>query len=96
MLLYPITFFLYKRSIGAFKNLFLILFNIKTFVGFDTLKSIQLPIIKPSIVHPSDIASDKGNNEEIEKLNLIYARNYKVSLDISILTKSIVQLGRKH
>ncbi len=95
LVLYPLSFLLYKRSLGALKNLFLILFGVKTFVGFDSLKSIQLPIIKASVVHPSDIAYDKNNNEEIEKLNLIYARNYKVSLDISILSKSIRNLGRK-
>ncbi len=93
--LFPITFFVYKKPLGALSNILLVALSYRTFVGFDSINSIKLPIIKKSILHPSDMSTDSNDEKKIEKLNLIYARNYKVSLDFTILMKSIRYLGRK-
>ena len=93
LVLYPIMFWIYKKPFGALKNLLMTILGMRTFVGFDKLDTLQLPNLKPSILHPSDMAIDKNNNKEIEKLNLAYARSYKVSVDFFLLTKSFKLLG---
>ncbi len=93
IVLYPIMFWIYKKPFGAIKNLVVTFLGMRTFVGFDKLDSLQLPNLKPSILHPSDMAIDKSNNKEIEKLNLAYARSYKVSVDFFLITKSLKLLG---
>ena len=93
IIIYPISFLLYKKPLKALSNLFAVLFSVKTFVGFDKLDTIQLPSLKTSILHPSDVANDNADSKEIEKLNLAYARGYKVSVDFFLLSKSFRLIG---
>ncbi len=93
---FPLHFYLSKKPLIYFKNLIMILLGIYTFVGFDKgLNDVHLPHIKASVLHPSDLISGKARREEVEAINLAYARNYKVSNDFSIIWKAFNRLGRK-
>ena len=92
LIIFPFTFYIYKRIISTLKNLLQIVFGFKTFVGFDSIDSLHLPILKSSVLHPSNMVQNT-ENKEIERLNLAYARNYKVSADFYILVRNIRFLG---
>ena len=57
------------------------------------MKDVLLPKIKPGVLQPSDIL---GIQEEsvIEKLNLLYARDYSMRKDFSIVLKAWKKLDR--
>ena len=67
----------------------------KSIVGYVALTqtSLDLPRIKPGILHPADELSF-NDDSIIDKLNLIYARDYKVVKDFTILSKAYKKLDR--
>lgn len=90
LLFSPLTIFFYSRKISFIKNISSIIIGKKSFIGFSekaVQQDVRLPKIKPSILFPSDI-NKKSNTSIDEKLNLIYARDYSMRKDLSILIKS--------
>ena len=57
------------------------------------MKDVRLPKIKPGVLRPSDIL---GIEEEsvVEKLNLLYSRDYSMRKDLSIVLKAWKKLDR--
>jgi len=85
----PLILFLYKRKAKFLINLISILFGTKTFVGYiDSNKKIKtrLPYLKRGVLSIKKNNS-KENNYISSKLDLIYARDYKLSNDISIILR---------
>ncbi len=92
----PLHFWFSKRPIGLIKNLVLVLFGRYTFVGFDpNISDINLPQIKESVLHPSDLIPKKTDTDDILRINLVYARNYNLANDFNILIKAFRLLGRR-
>ena len=92
----PINIFFVKKSIAFLKNIFLVLFGFKTWVGYIENKNSQiLPKIKNGILSPLQLLDKhyKIDNDLIANLNLIYARDYKLSSDIKIIWKGFSLLG---
>ena len=61
-----------------------------SFIGFSedvSKKDVRLPQIKPGILVPKDIM-DSDDPHINEKLNLLYARDYSMRKDFSILLKA--------
>ena len=80
---------MYKRKAKFLINLISILFGTKTFVGYiDSNKKIKtrLPYLKRGVLSIKKNNS-KENNYISSKLDLIYARDYKLSNDISIILR---------
>jgi hypothetical protein len=97
--IFPVGIFIIKSSFGYFKNIFLVLFGKKTIVGYyhyDDVSIDKLPEIKKGILNPTDaFRTRKINKDTIEKLNLIYARDYKIYNDLNIIFRGFKNLGRK-
>ncbi|MGY8926617.1 MAG: hypothetical protein ACKVJC_04910, partial [Flavobacteriales bacterium] len=96
ILLLPVLIFFFKNKKRVLQNLFSIAFGSKSFVGFSdetTKKDVRLPKIKTGILTPSDGLEIK-TSEIIEKMNLLYARNYSMRRDFSILLKAWKKLDR--
>lgn len=93
----PIIFLISSRPIGFLTNYFAVLFGIKTWVGFSKgQNSVKLPAIKNGILTPADAFNQKKLEQDtIDNLNLLYARNYNPITDLNILINSIRSLGRK-
>ena len=80
------------------------IFNQKSWVGFDIgyldeQKNIPgniIPSIKYGIFHPSDLLKNKPSFDALQRINILYARNYKVGTDIRILSKKLFSLGNKN
>jgi GT2 family glycosyltransferase len=90
-----LLFFTGKKLIS---NLFSVLFGIKTWVGFyfrDDVNTLNLPRIKKGVISAVIVFSQQNStSENIEKQNLVYAKNYKLWNDIVILFKGFRFIGK--
>lgn len=95
---FPLIFVINRRPFGFIRNLFLVFIGNKSWVGFQQTTIQQehkLPKIKPGVLYPTDMI--KNNNvsaDTVNRLNLLYARNYKILNDINIIFNGIRKLGR--
>ena len=92
----PILLFNYSNKRKFIRNLFSVWTGQKSIVGYNFSHSqdlTELPRIKPGVLFPSD---GINYNEQglSDKLNLIYARDYQLKKDISILLKAWTKLDR--
>ena len=90
----PIAVFFFKNSLQFFANIWHILLGKISFIGFSeetTKKDVRLPKIKEGVLSPIDSIEIK-TPEIQEKLNLLYARDYSMRKDFSILLKAWKQL----
>jgi O-antigen biosynthesis protein len=99
LLFYPIAFFLVKNPFGLLRNIFMVLFNIRSWVGYSELSESEthhLPEIKKGILNPFDaFKKEPVPGEAISRLNLIYARDYRITNDLNIIFKGFRNLGRR-
>jgi lipopolysaccharide/colanic/teichoic acid biosynthesis glycosyltransferase len=57
----------------------------------------KLPKIKSGILFPTDVLNNTNiTDETIDRLNLLYARDYKIMNDVRILRKGFRETGRTH
>ena len=96
LLISPILLIRFKNKATFFKNILFVLLGKKTIVGYQfnqDSNDYQLPKIKSGILFPSD--KSEQNSLASDKLNLIYARDYSIQKDLSILKNAWRKLGRK-
>ncbi len=96
----PLNIWLVNNKSGFIKNILLILIGSKSWVGFkknNTETFEKLPKIKPGVVSLYDTYKHKDNmdNKQIDKLNLIYAKDYKLITDFLIIFKCFKYLGNQ-
>lgn len=83
-----------KNKLKFIANSFLVLFGVKTWVGYGTRSSKELPTIKESVLTPASKLKDVNLDEEQrKKLNLIYSKDYKIENDLDIILKGLNLLG---
>jgi GT2 family glycosyltransferase len=91
-----VWFFSQKRTF--YRNMWLILSGKKSFVGYKYQydeSSLYLPRIKPGILTPIDVHDQKPQSKEsIQKLNLIYARDYSWLKDFQMIIKNWREFDR--
>ncbi|MCX6243140.1 MAG: glycosyltransferase [Bacteroidetes bacterium] len=99
LVLYPVALFLVKNPFGMLKNLISVLFARRSLVGYaphKTTEDHRLPEIRKGILTPIDAFKDKNiNTEASERLNIMYARDYKLTNDLIIISKGFRNLGRR-
>ncbi|MEI7490863.1 MAG: glycosyltransferase [Bacteroidota bacterium] len=96
--MYPLFIFLVKKPIGLARNLALVLFARKSWVGYTPVSGSNVqhvPMIKKGVLNPMDALKSKEISEEDKnRLNILYARDYHLTNDINILFKGFRNLGR--
>ncbi len=97
ILLIPFTIYIYSNKKQFILNLFNCLIGKKTWVGFSFHSSnhpINLPKISDGIFNPT---SNSQTTEPflVDKLNMIYARDYSIKKDWDIFKKNLRSLDRK-
>jgi hypothetical protein len=97
IIIFPILLILVSNRWKMIKNLFSVLFGGKSFVGYCSDKNSDtslLPKIKKGIFTPLTIINkDKITKELVERLNMMYAKDYKIIQDLNIIIKSWRKLG---
>ncbi len=95
----PLAIFFVKNPLRYFVNILAVLPGIYSFVGYyGTTGGLHtnLPVLKKGILSPLDgLNREITNNKLIEKVNMLYAKDYKIINDLSILFKGFSSLGRK-
>ncbi len=91
LLFSPIALFFFKHKIGFLKNCWSVLIGKKSWVGYsydEKTMSKKLPQIRNGILSPAEGKTADIHSSLRSKLNLIYARDYSIFKDISILSKN--------
>ncbi len=97
LLFYPLLLFLEKQPMGFLENIFKVLFGSMSWVGYALVEggSIHLPEIKSGVLSPADgmkvCVTDRNT---LQKLNVLYARDYSVQKDLNLILTSFRKLGR--
>jgi len=93
----PVVIFLVKNPFYFLKNLAQVLLSVKTWVGYcktASHDSEKLPPVKTGVLNPAmSLRIKQLNQETLERLNLLYARDYKTSNDLHIIIKGFKYLG---
>lgn len=94
----PVYVFVIKKPFGYISNLFNVFLGRKSWVGYCPTKNPdyeKLPGIKRGILNPTDgLTQTIVDDETIRRLNLLYARDYKLRNDLNICFRGFRQLGR--
>ncbi len=97
-ILYPICVWFVRKKGKFFHNILSCLSGKKTWVGYAPTQNSQrnsLPKLRKGILYPTDILNLEDDNDDIvQQVNNLYARNYKLAGDINIIAKSFKKLGR--
>jgi hypothetical protein len=94
----PLSIWFFQHKIGVLKNVFKVLIGKLTWVGFidttDGFKDPQLPALTHGVLTPnlSVAAADRGL---LDKLNILYARDYTVLTDVQIVLTSFRKLDQQ-
>lgn len=100
LITFPFNIWFVKNKGTYFKNIFLVLLGKKSWVGINQLvvpeSKKQKLTGKKSVLQPADAFSKQDKEMEsftAERLNLLYAREYKISNDWQIIQKGFHLLG---
>jgi GT2 family glycosyltransferase len=94
----PLNIWFVSNKGGYIKNCFKVLFGSKTWVAYSGNSSDQkgLPRLKPGVLGPLDrLKRIKNPQQTASRLNTIYARDYSLRNDLSILFYGLQKLGRQ-
>jgi GT2 family glycosyltransferase len=99
LLLFPVLMFIIKNPVGLIRNVFLVIFKRRSWVGYirdEHFEHEKLPTISKGVLTPLD-SFGKGNiSEDIKRqLNFIYARDYSLNFDVNTIIKGFRHLGRR-
>ncbi len=92
-----VLFFFIEKKYGFLKNIFSVIFQSKSWVGYHPSEELlwKLPKIKQGVLYPTH-AFDLNikDTPTIERLNFFYAKDYTPNEDLSIIWKGFKHLGR--
>ena len=94
----PIGILIVKRPHYFVRNIFQVLFGVKSWVGYYPGNSggAQLPGIRKGVLSPADSVHLSSSSPEIyDHLNILYANDYRITTDLGIIWKGFRRLGRK-
>jgi hypothetical protein len=93
----PVMIFLVRKPAGFISNLFQVLFAQKTWVGYCKTKSgntEKLPDIRSGVLNPANALNIRDlKGETLDRLNMLYARDYHIKTDLDIIFKAFRSLG---
>lgn len=92
----PVLLFMVNKPKTFIVNILNVFIGTKTFVSFtEGINKDMLPVIKPGILSPLSIVNKENiKNDLIEKINFIYAKNYRIFTDLNIIFKSWRKIGQ--
>lgn len=95
LVLFPVLMWTQKNPFGFVANIFAVLFGFKSWIGYaPSEQNIQLPKIKKGVLNPLEVLPQAQRTDEIRKrLNLLYAKDYKIENDFNVMRKAFRKLG---
>lgn len=93
----PVLVFVVKNPFGCMLNIFRVLAGKRSWVGYNKIENseeLRLPGIRKGVLNPADALPNRNlSNDDIVRLNILYARNYTPANDLRILFKGLRKLG---
>lgn len=90
----PILIVFQNNKIGYIKNIFSVLFHLKSWVGYGNDVDEHLPKLNPSVLSPADALKNNTITKDTRtRLNLTYSKDYKIENDLNIVWKCWRLLG---
>lgn len=90
LVLSPVLIWFYNQKLRYFSNIFSVLSGKKSWIGYfpNQKTTNNLPVLKPGILHPGDLFPELSLDEEkMNRLNMLYAKDYSIATDTEILFK---------
>ena len=98
LITWPVLLFFNPKPLGVLINCMKVITGQRSWVGYCDVKDSskgKLPLIRKGIVSPADVfAESVVDQETLQQLNLLYARDYNLLKDLNILIRSIRKAGR--
>jgi O-antigen biosynthesis protein len=95
----PLATFLMRNPFQFFVNIILVILGIRSWIGYclaDPAEHQKFPKIKRGILNPTDVYRNKSiSADTILRLNMLYARDYKLMNDLQIIFRAFRSLGNK-
>lgn len=95
---FPITVFITGHPLAYLQNIIKVFFGFKSIIGYYPVDHSEhkLPSIRKGIIYPTDNLKNQNiDNQVINRLNMLYARDYRISNEFRLLYKGFRYLGRK-
>ncbi len=96
LVLFPVIFLTIHKKSRFLRNIFQVLIGKKTWVGYASTKGKRwsLPNLRNSVLNPSNVfKEDILDDETLQRLNFLYAKDYSSSEDWNIIWKAWKKLG---
>jgi O-antigen biosynthesis protein len=96
LMLCPLLMWIQKNPFGFVGNILRVLFGNRSWVGYAPGKNhdMNLPKIRTGVLNPLVALPEQQHTEDIRvRLNILYAKDYKISNDLRILRKGFRSLG---
>ena len=96
LLVFPLLMWTQKNPFGFIGSVFRVLFGNLSWVGYAPGKNhdMNLPKIRTGVLNPLIALPEQQHTEDIRvRLNILYAKDYKISNDLRILRKGFRALG---
>ena len=94
----PVAIFIVRKPTGFLFNIVQVIAGKKSWVGYRFTaysETHKLPPIKKGVLNPTDqIDHDAIPTDTIDRLNLLYVRDYKIMNDVNIIWNGFRNLGR--
>jgi len=94
----PAVIWFIDNKKGFFPNTFKVIFSNYSWVGYHEINSelyLGLPVIKKGILSTTDVLDfNEDKIEAIDRLNMLYARDYSLYKDVEIIYKAFSKLGK--
>jgi GT2 family glycosyltransferase len=96
---FPVLLWFTQRKRMFFRNIVFVFSGKKTWVSYypakDDMQSGSFPTLKKGVLFPTDSLNlQQYNDEIIQQVNNVYARDYKLIQDLNIIMKGFFHLGR--
>lgn len=95
---FPVTVFITGHPLNFLRNIFEVLIGLKSITGFHPVgkQDHKLPDIRKGVIFPTDgLDKQKIDQQTIDRLNMLYARDYRLGNEFRLLYKGFRHLGRK-
>jgi GT2 family glycosyltransferase len=95
----PALIWLMEKPGGLIPNMLSVIRGKKSLIGYiprQTAVLFRLPAIRTGILNPSDLFPGREIPEQDkDRMNMLYAKNYRLSTDLEIFLRAFRTLGRK-
>lgn len=91
----PLLMWTVKNPAGLPYNCLRVLFGYRSWVSYGSRSNETLPTIRNGILDPTDVFTGKSiSSDTASRLNMLYARDYRIGTDLNIIWRGFRNLGR--